>query len=73
VQQGENGAQVNKGATDSETFARALSSDALRQAEELAVTLNSVQMMTDAIQRTGESARKLSPLPGLLTTKAERR
>lgn len=50
--------QVNKGATDSETFARALSSDALRQAEELAVTLNSVQMMTDAIQRTGESARE---------------
>jgi len=46
------GAQVNKGAD--ETFARALSSDALRQAEELAVTLNSVQMMTDAIQRTGE-------------------
>jgi len=26
------------------------------QAEELVVTLNSVQMMTDAIQRTGESA-----------------
>lgn len=50
--------QVNKGATDSETFARSLSSDALRQAEELAVTLNSVQMMTDAIQRTGESARE---------------
>jgi len=31
----------------------------LRQAEELAVTLNSVQMMTDAIQRTGENARKV--------------
>jgi len=50
--------QVSKGSTDSETFARALSSDALRQAEELAVTLNSVQVMTDAIQRVAESARE---------------
>jgi twitching motility protein PilJ len=50
--------QVSKGATDSETFARALSSDALRQAEELAVTLNSVQAMTDTIQRVAESARE---------------
>ncbi len=50
--------QVSQGATDSETFARALSSDALRQAEELAVTLNSVQVMTDAIQRVAESARE---------------
>ncbi len=48
--------QVSKGATDSETFAHALSLDALRQAEELAVTLNSVQMMTDGIQRVAESA-----------------
>ena len=50
--------QVSKGAIESETFARALSSDALRQAEELAVTLNSVQVMTDAIQRVAESARE---------------
>ena len=50
--------QVSQGATESETFARALSSDALRQAEELAVTLNSVQMMTNAIQRVAESARE---------------
>ncbi|MBV8886897.1 MAG: hypothetical protein JO235_23285, partial [Chroococcidiopsidaceae cyanobacterium CP_BM_RX_35] len=50
--------QVSQGAVDSETFARALSSDALRQAEELAVTLNSVQVMTDAIQRVAESARE---------------
>ncbi|OLP17185.1 hypothetical protein BST81_17710 [Leptolyngbya sp. 'hensonii'] len=50
--------QVAKGATDSETFARGLSSDALRQAEELAVTLNSVQVMTDSIQRVAESARQ---------------
>ncbi len=49
---------VNKGATENETFARSLSSDALRQAEELAVTLNSVQMMTNAIQRVAESAKE---------------
>jgi twitching motility protein PilJ len=50
--------QVNKGATDSESFARDLSSDALRQAEQLAVTLNSVQVLTDAIQRVAESAKE---------------
>jgi twitching motility protein PilJ len=50
--------EVTKGATNSETFARALSSDALRQAEELAVTLNSVQVMTDSIQRVAEAARE---------------
>jgi twitching motility protein PilJ len=50
--------QVNRGASDSEMFARGLSSDALRQAEELAATLNSVQVMTDAIQRVAESARE---------------
>ena len=50
--------QVNKGSTDSEVFARSQSSDALRMAEELAVTLNSVQMMTDSIQRVAENARE---------------
>jgi len=50
--------EVNQGATDSELFARSQSSDALRMAEELAVTLNSVQMMTDSIQRVAESARE---------------
>ncbi len=49
---------VNKNATDSEAFARGLSADALRQAEELAVTLNSVQVMTDSIKRVAESARE---------------
>jgi twitching motility protein PilJ len=59
VQQVKNAAlQVNKAASDNETFARSLSSDALRQAEELAVTLNSVQVMTDSIQRVAESARE---------------
>jgi twitching motility protein PilJ len=50
--------QVNKNSTDSESFARRLSSDALRQAEELAVTVNSVQMMTASIKRVAESARE---------------
>jgi twitching motility protein PilJ len=50
--------QVNQGSTDSESFARNQSSDALRMAEELAVTLNSVQMMTDSIQRVAENARE---------------
>ncbi|MGK7876839.1 MAG: methyl-accepting chemotaxis protein [Xenococcaceae cyanobacterium] len=50
--------QVNKGSTDSESFARNQSSDALRMAEELAVTLNSVQMMTESIQRVAENARE---------------
>ncbi|MBD2666373.1 methyl-accepting chemotaxis sensory transducer [Richelia sinica FACHB-800] len=50
--------EVTKGSTNSETFARALSSDALRQAEELAVTLNSVQVMTESIQRVAEAARE---------------
>lgn len=49
--------EVNKGAADNEEFARSLSSDALRQAEELAVSLNSVQMMTTSIQQVAESAR----------------
>jgi twitching motility protein PilJ len=50
--------QVAKSSTENEIFARSLSSDALRQAEELAVTLNSVQIMTDSIQRVAESARE---------------
>lgn len=49
--------EVNKGAAENEEFARGLSSDALRQAEELAVSLNSVQMMTSSIQQVAESAR----------------
>lgn len=50
--------QVHQGSTDSELFARNQSSDALRMAEELAVTLQSVQMLTDSIQRVAESARE---------------
>ncbi|MGL5806922.1 MAG: methyl-accepting chemotaxis protein, partial [Xenococcaceae cyanobacterium] len=50
--------QVNKSSTASEEFARNQSSDALRMAEELAVTLNSVQMMTESIERVAENARE---------------
>jgi twitching motility protein PilJ len=50
--------QVARGATDSETFARGLASDALRQAEELAATLNQVQVMTNSIQQVAKSARE---------------
>jgi len=50
--------QVSEGSKENEGFARSLSSDALRQAEELSVTLNSVQMMTESIQRVAESARE---------------
>lgn len=50
--------QVTKSSSDNEMFARGLSADALRQAEELAVTLNSVQVMTESIQRVADSARE---------------
>lgn len=50
--------QVNKRATDSESFAHKNSSDALRMAEELAVTLQSVQVMNESIQRVAENARE---------------
>ncbi|MBD1937484.1 HAMP domain-containing methyl-accepting chemotaxis protein [Microcoleus sp. FACHB-68] len=62
--------QVTKGSADSESFARSLSSDALRQAEELAATLNSVQVMTDAIQRVAESAREAEEVARTASTTA---
>ena len=49
--------EVSYGAAENEEFARGLSSDALKQAEELAATLNSVQMMTNSIQEVAERAR----------------
>lgn len=50
--------QVNQGTTDSASFARNNSAESLRMAEELAVTLQSVQMMNESIQRVAESARE---------------
>jgi twitching motility protein PilJ len=50
--------EVNRGSADSAKFAQGLSSDALRQAEEIVAALNSVQVLTDAIQRVAESAKE---------------
>ncbi|WP_036482138.1 HAMP domain-containing methyl-accepting chemotaxis protein [Myxosarcina sp. GI1] len=50
--------QVNQSSTDSELFARNQSSEALRMAEELAVTLNSVKMMTESFERVADNARE---------------
>ena len=50
--------EVNEGAAESASFAGGLSEDALRQAEELAVSLNSAQMMTDSIQRVADNAKE---------------
>jgi twitching motility protein PilJ len=49
---------VTKAASTSETFVRNLSMEALGQAEELAVALNSVQAMNNSIQRVAEAARE---------------
>lgn len=50
--------QVNKISGENEQFARNLQQDALRQAEELAVTLNSVQMMTNLIRQVADNAKE---------------
>jgi twitching motility protein PilJ len=47
---------VNDAAYQNEDFARSLSSDALRQAEEISRSLNSVQEMTDSIQQVASNA-----------------
>jgi twitching motility protein PilJ len=62
--------QVSEGSRENESFARSLSSDALRQAEELSVTLNSVQMMTESIQRVAESAREAEQVAKLASQSA---
>ncbi len=62
--------QVNQNSTDSESFARSLSADAWRQAEELAVTLNSVQMMTEAIKRVADNAREAEQVARTATSTA---
>ncbi len=62
--------QVSEAARENESFARSLSSDALRQAEELSVTLNSVQMMTESIQRVAESAREAEQVAKLASQTA---
>lgn len=62
--------QVNLGSGESESFARSLSSDALEQAEQLAATLQSVQMMTDSIQRVAVNAREAEQVAQLASETA---
>jgi twitching motility protein PilJ len=62
--------QVTKSATENEMFARSLSLDALRQAEELSVALNAVQVMSDSIQRVAESASEAEDVAQLASTTA---
>lgn len=64
--------QVSEGSKENEIFARSLSSDALRQAEELSVTLNSVQVMTESIQRVAENAREAEQVAKLASQTALR-
>ncbi|NJO85853.1 MAG: HAMP domain-containing protein [Synechococcaceae cyanobacterium RM1_1_27] len=49
---------VNDAAFQNEDFARSLSSDALRQVEDISNTLNSVQQMTTSIQQVASNARE---------------
>lgn len=50
--------QVNKGSTDSESFARKNSNDAKSMAEEVAVTLNSIHLMSESVQRVAQNAKE---------------
>ena len=50
--------QVNKGSKDSELFARKNSSDARSMAEEVAVTLNSVHLISESVQRVAANAKE---------------
>ncbi|MFM9159751.1 MAG: methyl-accepting chemotaxis protein, partial [Dolichospermum sp.] len=50
--------------SNSEAFASKLSLDALGQAEELALALNSVQVMNNSIQRVAEAAKEAETVAG---------
>jgi twitching motility protein PilJ len=50
--------KVNQAALDSESFARGLSKEALRQAQEISTSRQSVQEMTKSIQQVAENARR---------------
>lgn len=51
-------ASVNDAAFQNEDFARSMSSDALRQVEDISNTLSSVQQMTNSIQQVASNARE---------------
>ncbi|GAB4216227.1 MAG: hypothetical protein OHK0012_18060 [Synechococcales cyanobacterium] len=63
---------VSDAAYQNEEFARSLSADALRQAEEIASSLNSVQTMTESIQQVASNAREAAEV-GRRATDAARR
>jgi len=62
--------EVNRVSVDNETSARSVSSDTLRQAQELLTALNSVQVLTDSIQRVAEKARETKESAHLMSSSA---
>jgi len=65
-------AAVNDAALQSENFARSLSADALRQAEEISNSLNSIQEMTESIQEVASNAREAANVTAQATEAAAR-
>jgi len=65
-------AAVNDAALQNEDFARSLSADALRQAEEISNSLNSIQEMTESIQEVASNAREAANVTAQATEAASR-
>ncbi|MEN9226390.1 MAG: methyl-accepting chemotaxis protein [Thermostichus sp. HHBFW_bins_43] len=65
-------AAVNDAALQNEDFARSLSADALRQAEDISTSLNSIQVMTDSIQEVASNAREAANVTAQATKAASR-
>ncbi|MFQ3615061.1 MAG: methyl-accepting chemotaxis protein, partial [Cyanobacteriota bacterium] len=65
-------ASVNDAAFQNEDFARSLSADALRQAEDISTSLNSIQVMTDSIQEVASNAREAASVTAQATEAASR-
>ncbi|MFS8902946.1 methyl-accepting chemotaxis protein [Synechococcus sp. H60.4] len=65
-------AAVNDAALQNEDFARSLSADALRQAEEISNSLNSIQEMTESIQEVANNAREAANVTAQATEAAAR-
>lgn len=63
---------VNDAALQNEDFARSLSADALRQAEDISTSLNSIQLMTDSIQEVASNAREAANVTAQATEAASR-
>ncbi|MFQ3584112.1 MAG: methyl-accepting chemotaxis protein [Cyanobacteriota bacterium] len=63
---------VNDAALQNEAFARSLSADALRQAEDISTSLNSIQVMTDSIQEVASNAQEAANVTAQATEAASR-